>query len=71
MRQYASLKEKARKGSEVKPFDLSDITFQKLVDLTDVVPKMKRELPHTKARMKKATYRSMLLMKKRNTEIAD
>lgn len=42
-----------------------------MFDLSDVISKVKKELPHTKPRLRKQTYRSMLVMKKRNHEIAE
>lgn len=40
-----------------------------MADLTGVVQLIKSDLPNTKARLKKQTYRSVLVMKKRNQEI--
>jgi hypothetical protein len=41
-----------------------------MADLSEVVQLIKSDLPNTKARLKKQTYRSVLIMKKRNDEIA-
>lgn len=42
-----------------------------MVDLTDVIKRIKIELPHTRPRLRRQTYKSMLLMKKQNNEITE
>jgi hypothetical protein len=67
-RQFRAL---LRTTSGGKRTENSEIPMQKLTDLTEVIEKVKQELPHTRERMKRSTYMSFLKMKKEYGEIGD
>ena len=68
---FASLKEKdPREKWRNKDRD-PELPLQKMIDLSDVLKNVKSDLPNTRPRLRKQTYRSVLIMKKRNQEIAE
>jgi hypothetical protein len=67
-RVYAPLKGRSTNNRNQSHYD---IPVQNMVDLTDVIKRIKIELPHTRPRLRRQTYKSMLLMKKQNNEITE
>lgn len=80
-RQLCILKQRIKKSQQpgrvyttLKPIKRNDqgvdMEPRQMVDLSEVVQLIKSDLPNTKARLRKQTYRSVMMMKKRNEEIA-